>query len=142
MARALIQWSTEDLGVHIGYLAQHVEMFFGTIAENICRFDTEARAEDILKAAEAADVHDLITSLPDGYQTRVGPGIAGVVGRTAAENSSRTRALPRAVSVVLDEPNSSLDTTGEAALSQAIRGIRERGGIVVVISHRQARLWL
>ena len=136
----LDQWSTGDLGAHIGYLAQHVELFPGTIAENICRFEPAALGDDILTAARAADVHDLITSLPLGYQTRVGPG-STALSAGQQQRVGLARALYRdPFFVVLDEPNSSLDVAGEAALSLAIRRIRDRGGIVVVVSHRQAAL--
>jgi PrtD family type I secretion system ABC transporter len=134
------QWSMDDLGAHIGYLAQHVELFPGTIADNICRFEPAPRADHILKAAQAADVHDLITSLPDGYQTCVGPG-AAALSTGQQQRIALARALYREpFLVVLDEPNSCLDTAGEAALSQAILGIRKRGGIAVVVSHRQSVL--
>lgn len=136
----LDQWPAEDLGVHVGYLAQQVELFEGSIADNICRFDPAAHADDIRKAAEAADVHELIISLPDGYQTRVGAATAAL-SQGQLQRVALARALYREpFLVVLDEPNASLDTAGEEALSHAIRGIRERGGIAVVISHRQSAL--
>jgi PrtD family type I secretion system ABC transporter len=137
---ALEQWLPEDLGRHIGYLPQDVELFAGTVAQNIARFDPEPKAEAILAAAKAADVHEMILQLPDGYETQVGEAGAALSG------GQRQRiALARAIYgdpflVVLDEPNSNLDNEGEQALTAAIMGIRERGGIVVVIAHRPSAL--
>ena len=133
---ALDQWAPERLGQHIGYLPQNVELFDGTVAENIGRFQADAEPEAIIAAAQAAGAHNLIMSLPDGYGTRIGE--AG----TALSAGQRQRiALARALYrdpflVVLDEPNSNLDTQGENALAQAIGGVRERGGIAIVIAHR------
>jgi ABC-type protease/lipase transport system fused ATPase/permease subunit len=137
---ALEQWLPEDLGRHIGYLPQDVELFAGTVAQNIARFDPEPKAEAILAAAKAANVHEMILQLPDGYETQVGEAGAALSG------GQRQRiALARAIYgdpflVVLDEPNSNLDSEGEQALTAAILGIRARGGIVVVIAHRPSAL--
>jgi ATP-binding cassette subfamily C protein len=137
---ALDQWEPDMLGRHIGYLPQDVELFEGTVAENIARFQQNARPEDIIAAAKTAGAHELILNLPDGYDTRIGEGGASLSG------GQRQRvALARALYgdpflVVLDEPNASLDGAGDEALNQAILSVRQRGGIVVVITHRPAAL--
>lgn len=136
----LDQWEPEDLGRHIGYLPQDVELFAGTVAQNISRFDSEADAEAIIAAAEAAGAHDLVLNLPEGYETQIGEH-----GSSLSAGQRQRVALARALYrdpflVVLDEPNASLDAEGEEALTVAMRKIRDRGGIVVVIAHRPTAL--
>jgi len=136
----LDQWSPEDLGRHVGYLPQDVQLFDGTIAENIARFEPEAPSDKILSAARAAGVHDLIVHLPEGYETRIGEA-----GSALSAGQRQRVALARALYgdpflVVLDEPNSNLDAEGEAALTEAIQGVRARGGIAVVVAHRPSAL--
>ncbi len=136
----LDQWSPDALGGHLGYLPQDVELFSGTVANNIARFEPEADPEAILKAARAAGVHDLIVALPQGYETEIGEH-----GQALSAGQRQRIALARALYrdpflVVLDEPNSNLDSEGEAALTHAISGVRERGGIVIVVAHRPSAL--
>ncbi|MGY3604979.1 MULTISPECIES: type I secretion system permease/ATPase [unclassified Bradyrhizobium] len=137
---ALEQWSPEALGTHIGYLPQDVELFEGTIAENIARFVPTPPMEMVLAAAHAAGIHQLIVGLPEGYNTQIGEQGA----RLSAGQRQRV-ALARALYadpflVVLDEPNSNLDAEGEEALTRAILAVRARGGIVVIIAHRSSAL--
>jgi ATP-binding cassette subfamily C protein len=137
---ALDQWDFAELGKHVGYLPQDVELLAGTVAENIARFEREVDAKAIIAAAEAAGVHDMIVSLREGYETQVGEQ-----GAALSAGQQQRIALARALYrdpflVVLDEPNSNLDAEGEEALSNAILAIRRRGGIVVVIAHRPSAL--
>ncbi|NRP21322.1 Type I secretion system ATP-binding protein PrsD [Ensifer adhaerens] len=134
------QWPAAALARHIGYMPQSIELLDGTIAENIASFDPDAEPDAIIAAARAARVHDLIVSLPEGYSTEVGEN-----GRPLSAGQKQRIALARALYrdpfvVILDEPNSNLDSEGEEALTSAILGIRERGGIVVVIAHRPSAL--
>ena len=137
---ALDQWTPEALGRHIGYLPQDVELLSGNVAQNIARFEDDAKPEDVLAAAKAAGVHDLIVKMPDGYETGVGEqGTALSAGQ--AQRIALARALYRdPFMVVLDEPNSNLDAEGDEALARAILGIRERGGIVIVVAHRPSAI--
>jgi PrtD family type I secretion system ABC transporter len=137
---AITQWTPAALGRHIGYLPQDVELFAGSIAENIARFEPDAPAETVIAAAKAAGLHDLIVNLPAGYETQLGER-----GTALSAGQQQRIALARALYgdpflVVLDEPNSNLDAEGDEALTKAILGVRARGGIVIIVAHRSSAL--
>jgi PrtD family type I secretion system ABC transporter len=137
---ALDQWDWELLGRHIGFISQTVELFDGTIAENIARMAIAPDAEAVLRAARTAGAHDMILRLASGYDTPIGEG-----GEALSAGQRQRIALARALYgdpflVVLDEPNSNLDSEGEAALRQAIARVKARGAIVVLIAHRPSVL--
>jgi ATP-binding cassette subfamily C protein len=137
---SLEQWPPDALGSHIGYLPQDVELFEGSIAENIARFAPDPPMEAVLTAANAAGIHHLIVSLPDGYNSQIGEQ-----GALLSAGQKQRVALARALYgnpflIVLDEPNSNLDADGEEALTRAILGVRARGGIVVIVAHRSSAL--
>jgi PrtD family type I secretion system ABC transporter len=136
----LDQWSPTALGKHIGYLPQDVELFAGTVAQNISRFEADPNPNAIIAAATASGVHELVLHMPDGYQSQVGED-----GEALSAGQRQRVGLARALYgepflVVLDEPNSNLDAEGEAALTRAILGVRARGGIAIVIAHRPSAL--
>lgn len=136
----LPQWKEDVLGQYVGYLPQEVALMDGTIVENISRFAPKRDGKGVVAAAMAAGIHEMIVRLPDGYDTQLGPQ------GTALSAGQRQRiGLARALYgdpfvVVLDEPNAFLDTEGEQALNRAIAGIKERGGIVIVVAHRPSVL--
>jgi ATP-binding cassette subfamily C protein len=137
---ALDQWSANSLGRHVGYLPQDVELFAGSVAQNIARFEADAPSEAVIAAAQAAGVHDMIVRLAEGYDTQIGESGA-VLSSGQRQRVALARALYRdPFLVVLDEPNSNLDADGDKALAQAILRVRQRGGIVVVVAHRPSAL--
>lgn len=134
------QWSSEALGRHIGYVPQDVELFDGTVAQNIARFEDPLDADAVIAAAHAAGVHDLIINLSDGYETVIGDH-----GSALSAGQAQRIALARALYkdpflVVLDEPNSNLDAEGDEALTKAILSLRARGAVVVVVAHRPSAI--
>ncbi|WP_245297185.1 MULTISPECIES: type I secretion system permease/ATPase [Rhodomicrobium] len=136
----LDQWHPSQIGRHIGHLPQDPALFDGTIAENIARFDPAADPAAIFKAAQAVNVHKMILMLPQGYETRIGPE-----GGALSSGQRQRIGLARAFYgdpflIVLDEPSANLDTEGEDALTVAIRGVMERGGIIIVVTHRPSAI--
>jgi PrtD family type I secretion system ABC transporter len=136
----LDHWSAAALGSAIGYMPQAIELFDGTVAENIARFSEKADPTQVVAAAKAAGAHDMILRLPEGYDTRTGEG-AGSLSAGQRQRIALARALyGDPFVVVLDEPNSNLDSEGEAALTEAIKGVRARGAVVIVVAHRPSAL--
>ena len=128
------QYNREELGKNIGYLPQDIELFEGTIAENIARFQ-EASPEEIIEAAQMAEVHELILQLPNGYETKIGPGGANLSGGQR-QRIALARALFRKPKIIiLDEPNSNLDDAGEQALLKALSKLKGQSTIIIV-SHK------
>jgi PrtD family type I secretion system ABC transporter len=137
---SLDHWPAHERGRHIGYMPQSSDLFPGTIAENIARLDKQAEDEAIVTAARAAGVHDMIVALAEGYETQVGDG-----GLNLSAGQRQRVALARALYgdpflVVLDEPNSNLDADGDKALAEAIGAVKRRGGVVIVVAHRNSVL--
>ena len=135
----IFQWNKFEVGPAIGYLPQDVELFDGTLAENICRFG-EVDSEKVIAAAQACGLHDMILHFPKGYDTRIGEA-----GGALSGGQRQRIALARAIYdtpafIVLDEPNSNLDDLGEAALVSAVLEMKRRGSTVVLITHRTSVL--
>ena len=136
----LAQWHSDRLGYEIGYLPQDIELFSGTVRQNICRFSDDADDASVVAAALQAGVHDVILQLPDGYETQIGEA-----GERLSGGQRQRIALARALYgdpaiVILDEPNSNLDAEGEVALGQAIHDLKAQGRTVVVVAHRPSAI--
>jgi ATP-binding cassette, subfamily C, bacterial len=137
----VLTWPREQLGQHVGYLPQDIELFADTVAANIGRLRTDADADaEIVKAAQLAGVHEMILRLPEGYNTQIGEG-----GSVLSGGYRQRIALARAVFgvpslVVLDEPSSNLDSDGDTALAECLMRLRELGATVIIVSHRPSTL--
>jgi len=131
----LSHWDPEKLGRHIGYLPQDVELFSGSIAENIARFN-ELDEVKIITAARMAGVHDMVQALPGGYNTQIGEGGFALSGGQRQRVGLARALYGKPAYVILDEPNASLDADGEAALLSALQQLRQEGCTSVLITHK------
>ena len=137
---SLDQYEPDVLGQHVGYLQQRVQLFDGTIAENIARLNPNPDREQIVQAAQKAAAHEMILKFPDGYDTRVSAN-GGLLSGGQLQRIGLARALYGSpVVLVLDEPNSNLDNEGSEALNQAIRGMKAEGKSVLIMAHRPAAI--
>jgi ATP-binding cassette subfamily C protein EexD len=131
----IFNWNRDELGPHIGYLPQDIELFEGTISQNIARFG-QVSPEKVVAAAKMADVHELILRLPDGYNTAIGANGGNLSGGQRQRIGLARALYGDPVVVVLDEPNSNLDEQGEIALGRTIQRLKVNKVTVVVITHR------
>jgi PrtD family type I secretion system ABC transporter len=136
----IYRWNREDFGKHVGYLPQGIELFSGTIQQNIARMAEHSDPEKVIEAAKIAGAHEMILRLPDGYDSDIGPA-----GSNLSGGQKQRVGLARAFYgdpklIILDEPNANLDEAGEAALSNSLKQAKLRGIAVVVISHRPSVL--
>ena len=132
-------WPKQELGPHIGYLPQNIELFAGTVSENIARFGN-VDPEQVVKAAQRAGVHEMVLRLPQGYDTLLGDGGAGLSGGQRQRLGLARALYGDPAFVVLDEPNSNLDDAGESDLVNAVSDLRQHGRTVVLITHRSTVL--
>jgi ABC-type protease/lipase transport system fused ATPase/permease subunit len=138
----LAHWNEDELGRHLGYMPQDIELLPGTLAENIARFDVGAASDlsNVIAACELAGLADLIRSMPEGYATKVGPG-----GHVLSGGQRSRIALARAVYgdpsfIVLDEPNSNLDARAEQVFLDMVQKLRARRATVVIVTHKLTTL--
>jgi ATP-binding cassette subfamily C protein EexD len=129
------QWDKSELGRHIGYLPQDIELFEGSISQNISRF-SKIDPNKVVAAAKEAGVHEMILRLPDGYDTIIGPGGVSLSGGQRQRIGFARAIYDAPIFVVLDEPNSNLDEVGELALVEAVKSLKNKGITVVIITHR------
>ncbi len=130
-------WNKDELGPSIGYLPQDIELFSGTVSENIARFG-EVDPEKVILAANRAGVHQMILNMPEGYDTKLGDGGAGLSGGQKQRLGLARAMYDDPALIVLDEPNSNLDEIGEQALLTALIDLRKRGKTIVLITHRSS----
>lgn len=138
----IFTWNAEELGAFIGFMPQDIELFGGTVAQNIGRLEDEPDAEKVVHAAKLAGLHEMILRLPDGYDTEI-----GWAGQILSGGQRQRIALARALYgdpkvVILDEPNANLDSQGDEALNNAIRHIKRMGNTLILITHRPQTLAL
>ncbi len=135
------QWDPNELGPHIGYLPQDVELFAGTIAQNIARF-CEADHAEIIRAADLAGMHEMVQHMPNGYDTQIGEGGLALSGGQRQRVGLARALFGKPSIVVLDEPNANLDATGESALVGAVQYLKQCGTTVIFVTHKTNMLTL
>lgn len=135
----IYHWNKAELGPSIGYLPQDIELFAGTVAENIARFG-DVDPEKVVRAAQRAGVHDMILRMPDGYDHKLGDGGAGLSGGQRQRLGLARAMYDDPALIVLDEPNSNLDDVGEQALVRAVADLRQQGKTIVLITHRTSAI--
>ena len=131
------RWDRTELGPHIGYMPQSIELFGGTIRDNIARLG-DATDEEVIEAAVTAGCHELILRLPKGYETNVGEAGSFLSGGQRQRIALARAVLRKPRLLVLDEPNSNLDSDGEARLAAALQEMKKSGSTIIIVSHRMS----